>query len=76
MAAKVGLHWFVIVSSKGPCIGPTAAFKMSLIGKPLCALHEVDADKALFPEKPVVSTPASFNTALAHLLTVDSASGL
>lgn len=40
---------------------------MSLRGKPLCALYEVEyADLALFPEKQVVSTPASFNTALAH----------
>ena len=52
------------------------AFKTSLIGKPLCALYEVDADLALFPEKQVVSIPASLNTALAYLLTVDIVTGL
>ena len=36
---------------------------MSLRGKALCTLYEVNADLALFPEKQVMSTPASFKTA-------------
>ena len=32
MAAKVGLHWFVIVSSKGPCVRPSASFQDVLEG--------------------------------------------
>ena len=62
--------------AKVPALDHPPAFKISLRGNPLCALYEVDADLPLFPEKQVMSTPASFNTALAHLLTVDIATSL